>query len=558
MDAQYPFASRDDIWRVFDELKELHATQFEQAERIARLERRRDEDARLKSVWGPLSPFPSAIGGAIPTEPTFHPHADAFKGFDQGQNHGMVSSAMGLDSEEEPRRGASRANSVRFDESAIHGYYGQASRSSSELPLRTGSGMGSHPLTERSLSHRSDGRQSSSGFSHHSARTNSLGLETTSKMMSSSAGGSPLIPPPGLFLLGPVPCIIRCWLTTNFSNESLLYAAVCSGSYASSLGYPMVRKLGLDDLITQEEDSQYIKLPLYLPEASLHQSSSRSSSPLPQLPALTIRFLVRDVDPNDASIQIILGSDVLRSHNADVLFSQDKIIMVDDERNKISIPLVRPENDSAFKNLSTVSETPPVDRAANQGPPVDQPPTNGQPASPPRQTVSAPVSARVSIEEPEDTRKPHFATPLETTGDPSTQQTQTKPTAAMDSQPTSPAKPEGAGVWSSWRRDPKLDPNASATGTSSRGRTMKVLRPTKSSSRVTSTATALSSAGADNTDSPTSQPEPVRQSSQPASRGASDEARASKQWASNPIGGASAFGWLNSSQPSKRVVTNPK
>jgi hypothetical protein len=67
MDAQYPFASRDDIWRVFEELKELHATQFEQAERIARLERRRDEDARLKSVWGPLSPFPSSVGGAVPT-----------------------------------------------------------------------------------------------------------------------------------------------------------------------------------------------------------------------------------------------------------------------------------------------------------------------------------------------------------------------------------------------------------------------------------------------------------------------------------------------------------
>ena len=67
MDAQYPFASRDDIWRVFEELKELHATQFEQAERIARLERRRDEDARLRSVWGPLSPFPSSVGGTVPT-----------------------------------------------------------------------------------------------------------------------------------------------------------------------------------------------------------------------------------------------------------------------------------------------------------------------------------------------------------------------------------------------------------------------------------------------------------------------------------------------------------
>lgn len=67
MDAQYPFASRDDIWRVFEELKELHAAQFEQAERIARLERRRDEDARLRSVWGPPSPFPTSIGGTIPT-----------------------------------------------------------------------------------------------------------------------------------------------------------------------------------------------------------------------------------------------------------------------------------------------------------------------------------------------------------------------------------------------------------------------------------------------------------------------------------------------------------
>lgn len=65
MDAQYPFASRDDIWRVFDELKELHAAQSEQAERLARLERRKEEDARLRSVWGPLSPFPTPIGAAV-------------------------------------------------------------------------------------------------------------------------------------------------------------------------------------------------------------------------------------------------------------------------------------------------------------------------------------------------------------------------------------------------------------------------------------------------------------------------------------------------------------
>jgi hypothetical protein len=463
---------------------------------------------------------------------------------------------MGMDSEDEPRRGTSRANSVRFDESAIHGYYGQASRSTSELPLRTGSGMGSHPLTERSLSHRSDGRLSSSGHSHHSARTNSLGLETASRMMSSSVSESPLIPPPGLFLLGPVPCIIRCWLTTNFSNDSLLYAAVCSGSYKSSLGSHLIRKLGLDGEVTQDGGLQFIKLPMYLPEASVHQSSSRPSSPVPQLPALTVRFLIRDVDPNDPSIQIIIGSDVLRSHNAELLFSQDKIIMVDDERNKISIPLVRPEDDSVFKFLRTASET--SRYASIQTQPLqisDQSGTNdhsvgviGPPRSLSRQSRSASTSGRGLTEEPEESRNTsldtrELARSAESTGP-------SKPAVVADSPLEGPAKVEPAGVWGSWKREAKSDPNASTAGKASRTRPMKVLRPTKSSSRTPSVTIATNSSSTD----------AVSASSQPASSRASpDEARAGKPWASNPIGGASAFGWLNSSQqPSSRAVTNPK
>ncbi|GKZ73492.1 hypothetical protein AnigIFM50267_010422 [Aspergillus niger] len=555
MDAQYPFASRDDIWRVFEELKELHATQFEQAERIARLERRRDEDAKLRSVWGPLSPFPSSVGGTIPSEPVFHTPADAFKGFDQGHHHGAVST-MGLDNEEEPRRGTSRANSVRFDESAIHGYYGQANRSSSELPLRTGSGLGSHPLTERSLSHRSDGRQSSSGHSHHSARTNSLGLETTSRMMS-SVGGSPLIPPPGLFLLGPVPCIIRCWLTTTFSNDSLLYAAVCSGSYTSSLGYPMVQMLGLADQILYEGDVQYIKLPIYLPEASVHQASSRSSSPEPQVPTLTVRFLVREVESGDTAIQIVLGSDVLRSHNADVLFSQDKIIMVDDERNKVSIPLVRPEDDSVFKSLSTMSDATRSGRKARSVHEDIQADTNGhatfgvigRPASLSRRATSTSASARESLEGSEESRKARPET-QEGSTDIDAQKEQ-KSGAEVDAQVGGPARVEAAGVWGSWKRESKSDPNASATGKATRGRTMKVLRPTKSSTRVAQATTVPSSSGTDY--AATSGP------SQPASTRASpDGTRTSKQWPSNPVGGASAFGWLNTTQPPGRTAMTPK
>lgn len=448
-----------------------------------------------------------------------------------------------MDAEEEPRRGTSRANSVRFDESAIHGYYGQASRSTSELPLRTGSGLASLPLSERSLSHRSDGRLSSSGQSHHSARTNSLGLETTSRMMSSSASDSPLIPPPGLFLLGPVPCIIRCWLTTNFSNDSLLYAAVCSGSYMSSLGYPMVRKLGLEGLMTQEEDSRFIKLPLYLPEASVHQSSSRCSSPEPQLPALTIRFLVRNVDPNDQSIQIVLGSDVLRSHNADILFSQDKIIIVDDERNKVSIPLVRPENDSVFRSLSTVtdaSRVEPLTRLRQES----EPQTNGhapagvigQPtvSTMHRQSISVPASARDSEGE-EERKLPSRPSTSHQAGDTSYQQGPIKPETPTESQPNTPTAP-GAHVWGSWRREIKPDSTASTPATKpSRGRTMKVLRPTKSSTRMSTQGGTDTSA--------------EQQSNNSQIQYQSENNRLNKQWGSNPVGGASAFGWLNPSQP---------
>lgn len=61
MDAQYPFASREDIWRVHEEVKDLVAMQVEHGERLSKLERRREDDTRIKNLWGPFSPFPSAV-----------------------------------------------------------------------------------------------------------------------------------------------------------------------------------------------------------------------------------------------------------------------------------------------------------------------------------------------------------------------------------------------------------------------------------------------------------------------------------------------------------------
>lgn len=493
---------------------------------------------------------------------------DAFKGFDQGQHSGLINT-MPLENDEEPRRGASRANSVRFDESAIHGYYGQVSRSSSELPLRTGSGIGSHPLTERSSSHRSEGRQSSSGHSHHSARTYSMGLDTARLVRSGSGSPPPAtMPPPGLFLLGPVPCIIRCWLTTTFSNDSLLYAAVCSGSCASFLGYPLIEKLGLEDQIFIEDGVRFMKLPLYLPEASIHQSSPRASNPIPQLPAVTVRFIVRNTDPDDPSIQIVVGSDVLRSHNADILFSQDKLIMVDDERNRVSIPLVRPENDAVFKTLCTGSGV--VDSRGSRERLVANGHVGviGRPPSRPQQETSAPSPCPTdAVESPveQQDRRPERLPPDRA---PSERPQSGDPEGTTSTTPTATTKADSANVWGSWRREPRsADLSSIGMAKSNRGRTMKVLRPSKpSSTRVptsTSTSTNTSTAGettsassavagAETGSSGSGGPEIVHPT---PSRSASFKGEA--PWTksqrgtnvnTNPVGGASAFGWLNQSR----------
>ncbi|KAJ5369066.1 uncharacterized protein N7496_008826 [Penicillium cataractarum] len=518
MDAQYPFASRDDIWRVVNDLKDLHEAQAYQGDRITRLERNQEDNARMKSIWGTSpSPIHTGIGGSIPTESAPNSPPEPFKGFDQGHQHTMTSSAIGgFDGDDEPRRGASRANSVRFDESAILGSYGQANRSSTELPLRTGSGLGSHPMIERSLSHQSDGRRCSSGLSLYSTRTNSLRLDTSSRLMGSSYEWS-LAPPPGLFLLGPVPAIIRCWLTTNFSNETLLYAAICSGSFVSSLGSGLVRKLGLEDKVVRDgDDRPSIKLALYLPEASIQQSSSRSDSPTPHLPAVTVCFFVRETNPEDETIEIVLGSDVLRSHNADILFSQDRLMLVDDERNRVSIPLVRPEKDWVYKFLHTAAdashpEYPQKALVTKQGAVG----VIGEPARPAQQSISAPASTRVSVGEADEGKKPR----LQETGTSAVVVAQA--TAATPAGPSS-AKSEAGDVWRSWRREPKPESNA---GTKAKPRTMTVLKPTKSMTRVSSGAGAGTGGGQSGVRSP--------------SEGSVNSP------APNPVGGASAFGWLN-------------
>lgn len=303
------------------------------------------------------------------------PSTELFSDLDeQGQN---LLGTLQLEAEDEPiRRGAaSRANSVRFDESALHGASlgNHGGRHSSDFgPIRPGSGMGGHQMMERSYSHKSDGRHSSAGHSVHSmhsgisGRTSSLGLDTNF-VIGGREDDSPLDipePPPVFYILGSPPSIIRCWLTTNFTSEGLLYAVICTGSQKSTVEYSLLKDLDLVNNIHRDVDGVHrITLPVFLAEARVTQSNSRSTSPAPQLPSITASFEVTGMDQQDSSdlkkaIRVFIGSHTLRMHSADILLSQNLMTLYGSDRDKLSIPFVRPEDDAVFKHLTTANVIP--------------------------------------------------------------------------------------------------------------------------------------------------------------------------------------------------------
>ncbi|KAL8693544.1 MAG: hypothetical protein Q9224_003734 [Gallowayella concinna] len=597
MDPQSQLASRQDVWRLQTEMKNVYSTQAEHADRLSRLERHHTEDSRMKSVWGGQSPFPSILNGSAQQEQGYNPAAEAFKNFDQDQATNLLGSLQ-LDSEDEPRRGASRANSVRFDESALHGQFGHNSRSSTDfLPSRTGSGLGGHVLGERSSSHKSDGRQSSAGQSVHSVRAGSFGFESRPLSATVPPFVPAMGPPPGLFYLGPVPSIIRCWLDKNFSNNSLLYAAVCTGSYKSVIHSGMIDRLGLHDQIqVNRTGEQTIKLPVYLPEATVQQSSSRSNSPAPQLPTLTVDFTVQNPHPGPDGLQVFIGCNVLRACNADVHFSLDRLTLFDDERNKLSVPLVRPENAALFQNLLTTNVA--LQRADDSFPEQKQGEVMHK-----SQMDEKPAGfslAHAAVTQPQITSAEPEHTPLESPVVPAAKpsvigqgrravgeiSTSEKPLTAKEdvdikdseslangSTPDTPTRSDNGNLWGSWRRDSTQGtrPDTVTANLSSnsgyqragRGRGMKVLKPARlNTSR--SSSTTQSATGFDSTPGRFSDvgkwPSPTTSNENQDTRNSAMDRRFSagiksplltltgKPNKSNPVGGGSAFGWLNSAQ----------
>ncbi|KAF2205264.1 cysteine proteinase [Delitschia confertaspora ATCC 74209] len=563
------FTPRADLWRFENEMLRVQQSQAELTDRVSRLERKHDEDNRLKNVWGTSSPFPSVLGGTPQQVPIRQPNPEPFSGFDDHSS--SLIGNLHLDADDEPRRvgATSRANSVRFDESANQGW-AHASRSSLDLIPRTGSGLGGHLMSERSYSHRSDGRQSSAGHSVHSMTTG------RANSLTSYGANTPLEPPglaPGLFILGSVPAIIRCWLSTDFKHDTLLYAAVCSGSYASYLDMRLISRLGFQDRITENEDRhRKIKLPVYLPEAVPLTASSRSSSPTPQLPTLNVEFTIMERNSEDTdskAIQIFLGSDMLRAHNADILFSSSQLTLYDEDRSKVQIPLVRPEDERVFKSLFVTSgsldqfkEKPSISKtdvatpetvSSRAGSASDRDLEKSTPAD--TKTNGHIADDKGSSERRTIGGRPYLG--LNTSRTDSKEETEGGTTSAT------PRSASATAIWSNWRRD--TDKNSSGDWANTGKNTsstyqrkdtgIKVLKPSKPIPRAVSGSNLSSSSSTTghsrffdegrrrtSTMAGNEVGELGHKSTASSEKGTSTSG---KPRSANPVGGASAFAWLN-------------
>ncbi|MCJ1311743.1 hypothetical protein MMC25_005416 [Agyrium rufum] len=569
------------------------SAQVEHAERLNRLERRQDDDSRLKSVWGASSPFPGMLS-ATPQQgknTSFNPAAEAFKNFDQDQGSNVLG-GLHLETEEEPRRGASRANSVRFDESSLHGHFTQASRSSSDFfPLRTGSGLGGHILTERSSSHKSDGRQSSGG---HSTRLNSLRLDTRYPAVSN---GHSLGPPPGFLMLPTLPSIIRCWLDVNFSNENLVYAAICTGSCQSVIGQKLAVSLGVIQPASIEGTSCRVRLNVFFAEATFHQTSSRPNSPAPQLPMISVDFMVLDIPDMSDTMQVVIGADALRARNADIMLSEDRLSLYDELQYKILVPLVRPENAALYQNLLTIpspftkrlssqhdlqiTNTGDGSAMASQPSPSTDTKLWNESASKGRCEENHAGLANVSAHRSKEV-SPTRSSQDENFDQRSNYTTNGKeqkiegPRTSSQAQMGTPTGVGTSGLWGPWRRDAvqtRDQETAQITSSSNllaqkggRGRGMKVLKPSRSN--TTTQRNLHDSLGSDalvgvmpnsgsfyissnlegqSTDLQTARSFLPRTLSQESR--ISTHTQLSKPLNTNPVGGASAFGWLNPPPP---------
>jgi hypothetical protein len=279
-------------------------------------------------------------------------------GYEQQQS--LALSGLQLDEVDVPRRGASRANSVRFDDSATTNHWIHDSPGTSDyfqVAQRPSNSIGGYEMTERSSSHksdnRSDGRQSlrffGDGFLSYDGETGIFRPQTQDSDALDSCLHRSAIPK-----MGPTPAVIRCWLDVASSFDPLLYAVVCTGSARSAIEMSLVTHLRLQDRVSQTSEGDKIEVSVYLPDAIMQQHS-RITGPS-KLPRLTVEFMVLPVpqpkSKDGETIRIFIGSDVIASHMGDILFSQSKILLHVDGR-KVFVPFIRPDAEDSLSDIFT-------------------------------------------------------------------------------------------------------------------------------------------------------------------------------------------------------------
>lgn len=549
--------SREDLYNLQMELKQVQYAQANYAERILRLEKRQADDSAIKSVWN--SPFPGVLAGT-PQHGELHcprssscrkidpsnakcspgpvqiPQNDVFDDLDEQGEQLLGSLHLGPAEEEPVRRGgaASRANSVRFDESALHGssWAAQNNRHSGDFgQVRPGTGF----MMERSLSHKSDGRHSSAGHSvhsHHSVasgRASSIGLDTNFATGDEDDDDSSFdMPglPASVYVLGTVPSIVRCWLTTDYAHGTLLYADICTGSQKSTIEYSLVKELDLLSEFQRDVSGAYkARLDVYLAEAVITRHSSRSDSAAGSVPSMSVSFEMcgssgggdqaKSIQDTKA-VRIFIGSDALRAHAADVLFSQNTMVLYSNERDRLRVPFIRPEDEEVFRHITTSSAAPERPKLnANAAPFVfgdgNRTDSEEKIAPTPTTTVTAtttatPTSTTTATKELGSSETRSQASPATSHSEPSERvransvpdyEEETEKSARdvngserrrRDGSSASEASRREAtsGIWGSWRNSSGTDQREagplSGYQPAPRGRNMKILKAPKSSS----------------------------------------------------------------------------
>ncbi|KAL7901032.1 hypothetical protein HDV63DRAFT_392180 [Trichoderma sp. SZMC 28014] len=524
--------SREELYNLQMELKQVQYAQANYAERILRLEKRQADDSAIKSVWN--SPFPGVLAGTPQHGPVQIPQNDVFDDLDEQGEQLLGSLHLGPAEEEPVRRGgaASRANSVRFDESALHGssWAAQNNRHSGDFgQVRPSTGF----MMERSLSHKSDGRHSSAGHSvhsHHSVasgRASSIGLDTNFATGDEDDDDSSFdMPglPASVYVLGTVPSIVRCWLTTDYAHGTLLYADICTGSQKSTIEYSLVKELDLLSEFQRDVSGAYkARLDVYLAEAVITRHSSRSDSAAGSVPSMSVCFEMCGGSGGDATkskaVRIFIGSDALRAHAADILFSQNTMVLYSNERDRLRVPFIRPEDEEVFRHITTSSAAPERPKLnANAAPFVfgESNRTDGEekiaPTPPPTTTTTATTTATptsttaatkesgsseasqaspaTSHSEPSDHVRANSVPDYEEETEKSARDASGSERRRRDGSSASEAsrREPSSGIWGSWRNPNGSGADQRETGTVSgyqpapRGRNMKILKAPKSSS----------------------------------------------------------------------------